>query len=384
MTNVDISPVFAKWSAVPHGTTTSPEDRMLDSGGFKSFGHFAWSVARRGRPEQPGVDRAVVACKRWEEVLYKTPSGAFEESDPDGGLLVPPQWSREIYQRTFNQNQLLAYLNPIPVEGRIWKQPVWKEDSRADGSRHGTVRGYWQGEADQYTAQKPKMRMNELMLHKLTVSAYATEEIIEDSPQALESYLLPLMAAEINFKVNDAVINGTGNGMPLGVLKANSKITVTALSGQGANTIVAINVLNMKSRIVPAFRRNMVWLFNGEAEAQITRMFIATGQYAATNLLSYDDGGSLRIMGSPALLIEACAALGTEGDLIAFAPEGYAAIIKRGLDSQMSQHLRFDYDESCFKVRFRMDGQAKDDVALTPYKGSQTTSAIATLNSTRT
>lgn len=386
MTNADISPTFAAWAAVPHGSTVAPEDRLRDTGGFKSFGHFAWAVARRGRTGESGVDRAVLACKRWEDVLTKSPQGLHENNDTDGGLLVPPQWSREIYQRTFDQHQILAYLNPVPVAGRIYKFPAWKEDSRADGSRHGAVQGYWTDEAVQYTAQRLQTRMIETMLHKLTVSAYATEEMIEDSPQSLEAHLLPLFAAEFNFKINDAVVNGSGTGQPLGVLKSGSKITVAAVSGQGANTIVAANVLAMNGRIVPAFRRRSIWLYNEDAEASLLRMFIANagGTYSATNLVNYDDAGNLRICGRPALLIEQCPTIGAEGDLIAFAPQGYKSIIKPGLDSAMSQHLRFDYDESCFKSRIRMDGQPADDVVLTPYKGTATVSSIITLSSTRT
>ena len=50
----------------------------------------------------------------------------------------------------------------------------------------------------------------------------------------------------------------------------------------------------------------------------------------------------------------------------------------------MSMHLRFDYDEFCYKWRFRMDAQPYDDVALTPYNGSNTYSSCVVLNSTRT
>jgi len=380
--------------AQPKGTTVSEHDRLLPTGGFGSFGHFLWATAKGGHHGHPGLRQAAVELKRWEDIQSKqrqidleakAPQGMFEESDPDGGNLVPPKYAVDLYQRTYDQNQLLRYLSPIPIAGRRIGIPALKEDSRADGSRHGTVRGYWAYEADQYTRSSPQFRRIELLLHKLVVGVYATEEIIEDSPQALENYVTPLATAEINFQVNDAVINGGGAGKPMGLLKANSKITVAAVSGQGATTIVAQNLLSMKNRITPAFRRGMVWLFNQDAEQSLDRMYVGTGQHSATNFLSYDDGGSLRIMGSPALLIEQCATLGTEGDIIAFAPQGYACIVKQlGVESAMSTHVRFDYGESMFKFRFRMDGQVKDDVALTPYKGTQTTSAVVTLSSTRT
>lgn len=372
--------------ARPNGSTIAPEDRLYPTGGFKSFGHFAWSVARGGRRGGAPAHRdAALALKSWDDLQWKSPSGAFEESDADGGVLVPPEYSREIYTRSLDQNQILSYLDPIAIKGNTLRIPAWKEESRAEGSRHGGVIGYWKGEGDQYTSTSPDFRMISLRLHKLIVGIYATEELIEDSPIAIEQYLFPLAAAEINFKINDSVINGTGNGMPQGILKTDSRITVSAVSGQGANTIVAQNVVSMNNRIVPMFRRRYIWLYNPEAEQSLTRMFVGTGQYAAANLLYYDDDGVLRMMGRPALPIEQCSALGTEGDLIAFSTDGYASIVKQGgIDASMSMHLRFDYDESMFKFRFRFDGQPKDNVALTPYKGTNTTSSVVTLSSTRT
>jgi HK97 family phage major capsid protein len=90
------------------------------------------------------------------------------------------------------------------------------------------------------------------------------------------------------------------------------------------------------------------------------------------------------LMGRPAVIMEQCESLGTSGDLIAFATDGYACITKGGIESFMSMHLRFDYDETAYKWRFRFDGQPYDLSPLTPYKGANTVSSIVTLNSNRT
>ncbi len=255
------------------------------------MGHFLWATAKASHSGHRGEGNAALALKRWEDIQakqrqidleIKTPNGMFEESDSDGGNLVPPQFAIELYQRTYDQNQLLKYLSPMAIARRRIGIPALKEDSRADASRHGAVQGYWEGEADQYTATHPQFRRIEMMLHKLLVSVYATEEIIEDSPQALENYIAPLAAAEINFQINDAVINGTGVGKPLGILKAGSKITATAVSGQGSSTIVSDNVLTMLARVTPGQRRSLVWLYNEDAEGSLLRMHVATGTHSAT------------------------------------------------------------------------------------------------------
>jgi HK97 family phage major capsid protein len=48
--------------------------------------------------------------------------------------------------------------------------------------------------------------------------------------------------------LDDAIINGTGAGMPLGVLNAGCLVSVTKESGQKADTIVAENAVKMYHR----------------------------------------------------------------------------------------------------------------------------------------
>lgn len=361
-------------------------DKLYPTGGFKSLGHLLWAVSHSGRHGNSDSS-SVLALKRWNDSLVqmrlKSPLGSSEQTDPDGGALVPVQLAQEIYDRTIEQNQILSMLKPVIVTRRVYALPALKEDSRQDGYRHGGVTGYWEDEGDQHTRTYPTIRKIINRLFKLSVEVPITDELLEDSPIAVESFLRDLVAAEINFKINDAVINGNGVRSPLGVLNSTSKITVNAVSGQGSSTIIAQNILDMLERINTAQKQRMVWLYSHSAESYILRFYTATGEFAATMLVQFVDG-QLQIAGRPAYLMEQCQPLGTEGDLIAFAPDGYLAVIQGTMTSAMSMHVLFDYDQKLFKFRFRMNGSPKDLNPVTPYLGSTTTSAIVTLNGTRT
>ena len=358
-------------------------DKRAPHGGFKSLGHFAWCVMRRGI-RGDGDPHSVQMLKSWQDLQLKAPSGMFEESDPDGGDLIPREFSNKIYERMMDTNQILPYLQGLPLSGNTLTIPALKEDSRADLSRHGGVLGYWEGEADQYTKVSPKFRNINLKLHKLTVLTYVTEELLMDSAVALESYLGRLVPREVNFKINDALINGTGGGMPLGMLKCNSKVTVTGAStGITSGTFSYIAVPNMWQRAIASQRANAIWLYNQDVEGALYKMYLATGTAAGVAVFTPNEAVQIKLMSRPALVMEQCQTMGTEGDVILFCPDGYAVIIKGGLQSFMSMHLRFDYDEFAYKWRFRMDAQPYDDVALTAYKGSNTYSSVVTLNSTR-
>lgn len=372
-------------------TGASEVEKKRMTGGFQSLGHFAWSQYKRGRHNDGDPD-SVKLCKDWDAFQAKgwadtlegkAPSGLFEESDPDGGDLIPPGFSNQIYERMVAMNQILAHLSPLTLTGNSITIPALKEDSRADGSRGGGVLGYWQGEAAQYTKTKPQFRDINLKLHKLTILAYTTEELLNDSPTAIDTYIGKRAAAEINFKMNDAIVNGGGNGMPLGLMAATSKITVAAVSGQGANTYTYNNVTAMFARVIAGQRGSLVWLYNQDVEPQMFLMYQATGTTGVPIFVPNQDGG-FSLLGRKTLVMEQCASLGTEGDVIAFATDGYACATKGGIQSFMSMHLRFDYDEFAYKFRFRFDGQPYDLNALTPFKGSNTVSSIVTLNSSRT
>ena len=85
------------------------------------------------------------------------------------------------------------------------------------------------------------------------------------------------------------------------------------------------------------------------------------------------------LLGRPVLAAEWCQALGTQGDILLADLRHYVTITKGMVESALSIHLRFDYDESTFRFIFRIDGQPWWTAALTPYKGSNTQSCFVTL-----
>lgn len=380
-------------------TGDSETDKLLDTGGFKSFGHFAHAVrtgsARGGRASEPS---SVEAIKRWNDAIdahnnhlveIKAPSGMHEGADPDGAELVPRQFSNTVYRRITSPERLFGRLSPITVSGNSLEVPRLKENSRANGSRHGGVQAYWDGEAEQYTGSRPKFDNLNLKLNKLTVLTYVTDELLQDSAVALESWLNQVVPDEFDFKINDAIINGGGVKMPTGILNSGSKITVAAESGQGAGTIVYKNILKMHNQALPSARGRMLWLAHLECEPQLEQLYLATGTAHGNPVYLPQGGGAsdvelARLKGKPVVITEQCSALGTEGDIILFDPADYACIVKGGIQSAMSIHLRFDYQETAFRWSFRMDGKPYNNTALSPFKGTTKVSQIVTLSSTRT
>jgi HK97 family phage major capsid protein len=77
--------------------------------------------------------------------------------------------------------------------------------------------------------------------------------------------------------------------------------------------------------------------------------------------------------------IEQCQTLGTKGDIYFVDFGQYIVATKGAMQSAVSIHARFIYDESIMRFVYRLDGQPMWNVALTPFKGSNTQSPYVTL-----
>ena len=341
---------------------------------WESFGEQAQAVYRAGCPG--GVTD--------ERLMIRAAASGLNESVPsDGGFLVMQEFSQQILERAYSTGEIMNRIDIIPLgPGRNGlKTPGVDETSRADGSRWGGIRAYWEGEADQITGSKPKFNMLDQTLKKLTALVYCTDDLLEDAV-ALEAWLMKRVPMEINFKVENAIVNGTGAGQPLGVLASNALVTVAKEAGQAADTIVYENVSKMWSRCWAPARKNAVWLINQDAEPQLNGMTISVGTggvpvYLPAGGLSASPYSSL--FGRPVIPVEYCATVGDLGDIILADFSQYQAIDKGVLKTATSIHIRFDYNETAFRFVFRFDGQPAWKSALTPFKGSNTLSPFVAL-----
>lgn len=251
------------------------------------------------------------------------------------------------------------------------KYPFVDETSRAAGSRQGGIRAHWLEEGGTKTATKPKFGLLELSLSKLIGLCYATDELLEDAT-ALGAYLYEGFAEEIGFKLDLAVLSGTGAGQPLGMLNAGCIVSIAKETGQDAATILWDNVAAMFSRLWGGSFNNCVWLINQNCLPQLYKMTqpVGTGGipvFQAANL------PAMQLFGRPIIVMEQCETLGTLGDIMLVDPSQYLAITKGGLQTAQSIHVQFTTDETVYRFVYRVDGQPMWNAALTPFKGTADT-----------
>jgi HK97 family phage major capsid protein len=312
-------------------------------------------------------------------------SGLSEGVPSDGGFLVQSDISNQMIMNTWESGMILPRVSKVTLSGNKNGMTFngLDETSRADGSRYGGIVSYWKGEAAEKSSSKPKFRQIDLKLNKLTGLCYATDELLDDA-QALAQTINDGFRAEFEFKLVDAIINGTGAGQPLGILNSGCMVSVSKEVGQVADTIVFENIQNMWSRMIAASRPNSIWVINQDCEPQLGRMSLAVGT-GGVPVYMPAGGASAQpyatLFGRPVVPIEQCQTVGTTGDIMLCDFSKYRAIDKGGIQQDVSIHVRFVYDESVFRFVYRFDGQPELASAITPKNGTNTLSHFVKLNS---
>ena len=362
--NTSLSATAGAVTVQRNTTARTAEDKER----FGSFGQQMAAVMNASRPGGQIDPR-----------LYNAAASGLSETVPsDGGFLVQQDFAAEILQETFATGILASKCRRIPISGNSNSLKIngIDETSRAS-TRYGGIVGYWEDEADLKTKSKPKFRKIELNLKKLIGLCYATDELLQDA-SALEGVIRQGFISEFGFLLDDAIINGTGAGQPLGILNSGCLVSVTKEVGQKADTVVTENVIKMYSRMFPTSLARAEWYINANIIPQLFTMSLSIG---TGGIPVFMPAGGISgqpyntLFGRPVIAIEQAATLGDAGDIIfADLAGGYILAEKGGIQSDMSIHVRFIYDESVFRFVLRVDGQPVRAAALTPYKGSDTLS----------
>lgn len=343
--------------------------------GFQSMGEFAIAVRASaiGRGMDPRLQNAALSTYGSDGV------------GSDGGFAVPPEWRAEIMKMVDAEDGLLSRTDQQPVTGNSISFPT---DESTAWQSTGGIQAYWDSEAATITQSKPALKDLDIKLHRLTALVPVTEELLEDAA-AMSGYVTGKAGEKIAFKLNDAILNGTGVGQPLGIMNAPCKVTVTKETSQTAATIHGRNVVKMMSRMPAQSFGRSVWLTNQDCVPQILALGLEVTKADGTavgagaiylppnGLANQSTYGSL--LGRPIIVTEACATLGTEGDLVLADLSKYLSVVKGAIKSDVSIHLWFDQNTTAFRFVLRMNGQPWLSAAIARKNGSNTLSHFVSL-----
>jgi HK97 family phage major capsid protein len=366
----------------PRKPSIVPVDNPIfaKTGGFKSLGDMAYFVRRaalEGGATDPRLERLAAAS-----------TYGNESSGADGGFAVPTDFRSAIMQTVLAEDSLAAMCDQVTTGSNTFTCPV---DETSPWQTSGGIQANWEGEAQAGGQSKPSLQDRTVKLNKLKALVPMTDELLDDA-SAMDSYLRRKAPEKIAFKLNLAIIQGTGAGQPLGILNSGALVTVSKNSPQTADTLTGKNIIDMWSRMYTASRQRAVWVINPDIEPQLLKLSIAGtdnegnavtgwGQmvYMPPNGLSQSPFGTL--MGRPVIPSQACETLGDKGDIFFFDPTQYLLLLKGGVNPRVetSMHLWFDQDLTAFRFVLRVGGMPWWSTTLAARDGSATYSPYVTL-----
>ncbi|MFC4609730.1 phage major capsid protein [Streptomyces maoxianensis] len=320
---------------------------------------------------------AEAMAKRAELEQIRNSFGSTVPSD--GGFLIPEYLRSELLRVSLEKSIVRSRARVIPMESLTVPFPTIDSSSNVS-SVYGGITAYWTEEAGQLVESQAKFGRVKLEAKKLTAYAEVPNELYSDSLVSLEAFINQAFPEALAFFEDNAFMNGTGTGEPLGFFRADAQVSVAKESAQAADTIKWENIVKMYARMLPSSLGNAVWIVNQEVFPQLATMALNVGTGGSAIWLNNGaEGAPMTILGRPVIITEKAGALGDINDINFVDLSYYLIGDRQSMTSDASPHYKFANDKTAIRFIERVDGRPWIQSAITPKKGSNTLSPFVTL-----
>ena len=213
---------------------------------------------------------------------FRQVSNVLQEGvDADGGYLVPEEYDRRLIQTLSEENIMRRLGNVITTSGEHKINIAATKPAAA-----------WIEEGGALQFSDATFAQILLDAHKLHVAIKVTEELLYDSAFNLESYIIEQFGKALANAEEDAFLNGTGVGQPLGLFAETGGGHV---AGTLSAALKADDVLGLIYELKRPYRKNASFIMNDKTVAQIRKFKDNNGAYLWQP--SYQAGEPDRILG---------------------------------------------------------------------------------------
>lgn len=199
---------------------------------------------------------------------FRQVSNVLQEGiDPQGGYLVPDEYDKRLIDILTEENVMRTLGTNITTSGEH-KINIAATKPAAAWIEEGGTLTFGDATFDQII----------LDAHKLHVAIKVTEELLYDNAFNLENYILTQFGKALSNAEEDAFINGTGVGQPLGILAetGGAQVGVTSAS---STKVTADEIINLVYSLKRPYRKNAVFLANDVCVAELRKLKDNNGQY---------------------------------------------------------------------------------------------------------
>lgn len=323
------------------GGTADPE--------IKSFGDFLVAVRR-------GDDKRLRS-------VYKSTKDMGESPGSAGGYLVPTEYGNTLIQVAAMQNEVYSRVQRVPVARESGTYPALDQyfapsaGSGATAFAGGVTAAFTQPGAT-FTETQPAFSTLNWRLNKVGGYTEVENELVEDSPFAIEALLRGLFQVAIAARNERNILRGSGVGEPLGILNASAAVGV---SDTTTSNFKWDDVGKMYARY-KGIGGSPVWIIHPSVWPQIMTMNNSSVTAWQSNLAS---GPGNMLNGYPVITSEHMPQLGATGSVLLADLSAYVVFEKPGLSIGYSEHVGFTRDVGTWVFKQRLDGKPWLQSAIT-------------------
>ena len=379
--------------------------------------HLGW---REAGPQEGNVE---VDAKAWHEVQVKTPFGekafrfnvplavqkkgyspAFEAylrkgfselgpndrktltegTDTAGGFLVPADYHTELIKKIATMATIRGLARVVQTSRDVAQWP--RVNYTTDDKYTSGVRLTWTGEspasATTHRVTDPVFGLFDIPVHTAMASMPLSNNLIEDAAFDVVGISSDLLAEGFALGENDAFINGSGVGRPMGLL---TQVDVTTAGPSsvvsGANNDITTSgdahsgkrLIDLYYTVPAQYRKRATWLYNSNTAADVDNL--VDGQkrplVSALTQSSLEQGEVQVIKGRPVTIDEFMPDVTTDGYPIFFGDlAGYLVLDRVGFSIQRLTELYAETNITLLLARKRVGGQIVENYRMKVLKAS--------------
>jgi HK97 family phage major capsid protein len=220
------------------------------------------SEAKKGRASDAYKAGMLTALR----TNFRQVSNVLQEGvDADGGYLVPEEYDHRLIQTLTEENIMRRLGNIITTSGEHKINVAATKPAAAWIEEGGAL-------------QFSDATFSQILLdaHKLHVAIKVTEELLYDNAFNLEGYIIDQFGKALANAEEDAFLNGTGTGQPLGLFAETG-------GGEVAGTLTAAlkadDLFDLVYALKRPYRKGASFIMNDRTVAQIRKFKDSNGAY---------------------------------------------------------------------------------------------------------
>lgn len=360
-----------------------PEPKEAPADDFKSLGEFfaeIHAVKYQGKPNRrlkSFRDQSEPAEPKTGQNGWPESKDLVESVGASGGFLAQTQNGTSLLQWEDTGDNMIAEsrATKIPMQRRAITFPVLHQTSTTAGVPHwwGGVLAQWTEEAGLKAESEPSFDQIELVAHKLVCYTEASDELLEDSIVSLEALLRASFAGVTAWERQNAFINGTGAGQPLGLINAAATITIAPVA---LGALAVADFVNM----LEAFQgRNPIWMINRQWMSDLLQLNGPAGNPSYVFIPNAREGAPATLFGFPVYYVEQMPLPGAVGSVVLADWSKYLIGDRSAITIDSTKAYRFRYDLTSWRCVSRVDGQPWLRAPLTYSDGSTQVSPFVQL-----